>query len=244
MPLPARNAAWYAAPVARFLATPKASIRGELSAARGYTLVTDQVAAWEVEIELLRSALDGVDGWLHLEFDIPRLGRRVDAVLVSGGCVVAIEFKVGATTYERADWEQAWDYGLDLKNFHRASHHAPIFPVLCATRAAKADAAWRKPHPDAVRPPFRTHADGLARSIRLALAAAADAPPVDAQAWGTAPTAPPRPSSKPPAPCTGATPSTRSRAATPAPGTSPRRRAASRPSSPMPGSGVGRRSCS
>ena len=59
--------------------------------------------------------------WIHLEFDIPRLGRRVDAVLVTPSCVIPIEFKVGAKKFERLDYEQAWDFRIDLKNFHTPS---------------------------------------------------------------------------------------------------------------------------
>ena len=51
--------------------------------------------------------------WIHLEFDIPRLGRRVDAVLVTSTAVIPIEFKVGAKKFQQADSAQAWDYGLD-----------------------------------------------------------------------------------------------------------------------------------
>ncbi|MBU6223006.1 MAG: hypothetical protein KGR24_09720 [Planctomycetes bacterium] len=58
---------------------------------------------------------------IHLEFDIPRLGRRVDAVLVLPECVIPIEFKVGAKKFERLDYEQAWDFRIDLKNFHAPS---------------------------------------------------------------------------------------------------------------------------
>ena len=101
--------------------------------------------------------------WIHLEFDIPRLGRRVDAVLVLPECVIPIEFKVGAKKFERLDIEQAWDYGLDLKNFHAPSHAAPIFPILCATEARDSDRRWKPPHADGVRPPFRCSGDSLGR---------------------------------------------------------------------------------
>jgi hypothetical protein len=43
--------------------------------------------------------------WIHLEFDIPRLGRRVDAVLVTSTAVIPIEFKVGAKKFQQADYE-------------------------------------------------------------------------------------------------------------------------------------------
>lgn len=120
---------------------------------------------------------------MHLEFDIPRLGRRADAVLVSGAAIVPIEFKVGATRHERQDWEQAWDYGLDLKNFHAPSHAADIFPILCATEASRTDVRWRAPHADGVRPPFRCNAASLRDAIRLALRAAR-AGELNPETWG------------------------------------------------------------
>jgi hypothetical protein len=42
---------------------------------------------------------------------------------------------VGATTFDRAAIEQAHDYALDLKNFHRGSHALPIVPAVVATGA-------------------------------------------------------------------------------------------------------------
>jgi hypothetical protein len=101
--------------------------------------------------------------WIHLEFDIPGLGRRVDAVLVLPACVIPIEFKVGAKKFERLDVEQSWDYGLDLKNFRAPTHAAAIFPILCATEAGDSDRRWKPPHADGVRPPFRCSGDSLGR---------------------------------------------------------------------------------
>ena len=71
------------------------------------------------------AALSGLAGTLFLEFDVPRLGSRIDAVLVSGSAVFPIEFKCGERQFRLADYNQAWDYALDLKNFHAASHEAP-----------------------------------------------------------------------------------------------------------------------
>jgi hypothetical protein len=60
-----------------------------------------------------------------------------------------------------ADYNQAWDYALDLKNFHLASHDAPIWPVLVATEAVYSDDAWAPTHPDGVRPPRRCSAGDI-----------------------------------------------------------------------------------
>lgn len=64
------------------------------------------------------------------------MGRRADAVLLVGPLVVAIEFKVGEKQFDRAAVDQAWDYALDLKNFHEGSHDAWLVPILVATAAA------------------------------------------------------------------------------------------------------------
>ena len=77
----------------------------------------------------------GLTGSLFLEFSIPRMGRRIDAVLLLGSVVFVLEFKVGATVPTAEALEQVWDYGLDLKNFHEASHGLPIAPILIPTEA-------------------------------------------------------------------------------------------------------------
>ena len=65
------------------------------------------------------------------------MGRRIDVVLVIGPVVFAIEFKVGEKTFDRSAIDQVWDYGLDLKNFHEASHNASIIPILIAPEATE-----------------------------------------------------------------------------------------------------------
>jgi hypothetical protein len=57
-------------------------------------------------------------------------------VLLVGGIVFCIEFKVGATEFLANDKEQVWDYALDLKNFHEESRNLVIVPILVATEAS------------------------------------------------------------------------------------------------------------
>jgi hypothetical protein len=128
-----RASAYYSAPVDRFLATDPHHVLGALAAAHTHDLEVDQRRAWEAEIDILRAALSGFAGTLYLEFDVPRLGSRIDAVLVSGPAIFPIEFKCGERQFHLADYNQAWDYALDLKNFHAASHDAPTLPVLVST---------------------------------------------------------------------------------------------------------------
>jgi len=181
-----RVSAYYWAPVSSFLSADPASVLGMLAASQAFALDQQQRDAWEEEIRILKAALDGVPGTVYLEFDVPRLGSRIDAVLVAGPAIFSIEFKCGEVEYRLGDYNQAWDYALDLKNFHKASHDAPIFPVLVATAAPKSDPAWLPAHADGVRPPHRCGAADLRRVIEGGLADAAGGP-VDGMAWGTAP---------------------------------------------------------
>jgi hypothetical protein len=183
---PASTAGWYAAPITSFLAESAETILGTLVASSVFSIDISQRDAWRREIEILRAAFLGFDGWLYLEFDVPRLGTRIDAVVLTGSAIIPIEFKVGDRDYRRRDFEQAWDYGLDLKNFHEASHSADIFPLLVATEAETIDADWPPPHADGVRPPRRCNAASLADALRLGRALGTGAP-IDGPAWGHAP---------------------------------------------------------
>src|SRR6185503_9668736 len=119
---------------------------GALTAAHDHVLEIEQRRAWEIEIRILREALASLTGAIFFEFDVPRLGSRIDAVVISGAAIFPIEFKCGEAHYRIGDYNQAWDYALDLKNFHLASHDASIWPVLVATEAATSDDAWAPTH--------------------------------------------------------------------------------------------------
>jgi hypothetical protein len=68
------------------------------------------------------------------EFTIPRMGRRIDAVVIIGSVIFVLEFKVGEDTFYTPDVDQVVDYALDLHNFHEG-HAANIAPVLVCTGA-------------------------------------------------------------------------------------------------------------
>ena len=109
---------------------------GALAQRHGFSLEIQQRNAWLEQIRLLKGSLAGINsGWVFFEYSIPRMGKRADVVLVVAGVIFVIEFKVGADNFDRAALEQVHDYALDLKNFHRGSHHLPILPILVATKA-------------------------------------------------------------------------------------------------------------
>ena len=182
LPDGSRNSAWYSAPIAEFLGTPEDTVLGKLTRSSSFDVTPPQRDAWLREIAILRVALADAVGWVALEFDIPRLGSRVDAVVVSGSALLPIEFKVGEKSFTRLDLNQAWDYALDLKNFHSASHAASIFPILLATEASESDGDWKRSHPDGVRPPRCINAKGLTQAISDAQAEATG-PNLDGATW-------------------------------------------------------------
>jgi hypothetical protein len=180
------SSAYYAADVAKFIATTSDTILGNITANSAFAVEVTQRDAWMVQIEVLKPALEGVEGNIFLEFNVPRIGSRIDAVLLSGPTIFVIEFKVGETDFRRDDLNQAWDYALDLKNFHKASHHAQIIPILVATHAPWSDTELLVPHADYVSPPVRCNSKGLRQLIRAGLDHAAGES-LDAQKWSDSP---------------------------------------------------------
>ncbi len=184
--LPPPSNAYYSADVSALLSASPEEIIGALITNSNFSVELAQRNAWLLQITVLKSALVGVEGTLFLEFVVPRIGSRLDAVLIAGNVIFAIEFKIGESDYHRADLNQVWDYALDLKNFHRGSKDAPIIPILAATEALWSDTALPMPHPDGVYPPSRCNAEGLTRLIKEGLSSATGNP-LDAIAWASSP---------------------------------------------------------
>ena len=182
----ASTSAYYAEPISSFLAQSTTHILGELSRPGVFSITPDQSSAWEDEIVLLKEALLGIEGFLCLEFDVPRIGSRIDAVVLSGGCIFVLEFKVGESSFHRAAINQVWDYALDLKNFHLESHRAPIIPVLICTLAKQGHRSLSKPFSDGVYEPITTNPEGLPLLIKEA-PSSIEAPTIDPQAWVRSP---------------------------------------------------------
>ncbi|HEY3287734.1 MAG TPA: DUF2075 domain-containing protein [Gemmatimonadaceae bacterium] len=178
--------AYFEASAPDFLAKSDNEVLGEMARSSAFPLTTEAIGAWSAQLPIIREAVAGLEGVVFLEFDIPRLGSRVDCVLVSGAAVIPMEFKVGARHYNREDYNQSWDYGLDLKNFHRASHSAAIFPILICTAATTSDSRWREPHRDDVYPPAKCNASGVRALVQQAVALATGAA-IDGPAWGRSP---------------------------------------------------------
>ena len=153
--------------ISGFLADSEDTILGILARNNSFDLVDLQRNAWLYEITFLKKLLHNESaGQIIFEYSIPRLGKRIDVVLLLHGIVFVLEFKVGADKYSRQDWEQVWDYALDLKNFHEASRDLAIVPILVATDAADASVSMEaSPYDDHVFEPLLSNASSLPEII-------------------------------------------------------------------------------
>jgi len=114
------------------------SILGALATHHEFALEELQKNSWISQISILKELLSGLEnGHILFEYSIPRMGKRVDVVLLLNDIVFVLEFKVGTGQYEKYAIDQALDYSLDLKNFHEQSHDKKIVPILVATEAAE-----------------------------------------------------------------------------------------------------------
>ena len=138
-------AAWLALKVDEFLTRGITDLSGRLAAhaaERNLSATSQQLNAWFESIELLQTALtalpatDSVRNWgVLLEYDIPRRGRRPDAVILAGQVVFVIEFKCGANSFDLASLTQTAEYAQDLRDFHAETAGRNVVPVLVATRS-------------------------------------------------------------------------------------------------------------
>ncbi len=127
---------YYSNTISDFLQDDETRILGQLSLHHNHALEDLQKNAWVKQITILKDTLQSIDnGQIYFEFSIPRMGKRVDNVLIINDLIFVLEFKVGDNQYQKHSIEQVVDYCLDLQNFHEGSHHEKLIPVLISTKA-------------------------------------------------------------------------------------------------------------
>ncbi len=146
--------AYYSDSIANFLISDPDRLLGILERRNEFSLELNQRDAWLEEIQILQSVLKPYQGGVYFEYSIPRLGQRIDVVLLIGPAIFVLEFKVGEKEFPSYAIDQVWDYALDLKNFHETSHDRFIAPILIATEAEAAALciAPTPKHPDLLFP--------------------------------------------------------------------------------------------
>ena len=141
---------------------------GELSSKLPFAVEPAQRAAWTYQIAHLRTLAEELpEAYFLLEFLIPRMGRRADLIILNHGIIFVIEYKIGATGFDRSSLAQTYGYGLDLKHFHETSHDRTIVPILVATEAASVGEEKVSWDDDGLAHPIRCSPDALAPQINF-----------------------------------------------------------------------------
>lgn len=177
----------YGARFDEFVKSSSTEILGELTQRSGGDLDLTQNNAWQEQIEILKALQlpesERSAAKIYFEYTIPRLGRRADVILIVGHVLFVLEFKAWETQFSVAALDQVWDYALDLKNFHDASHKVCIAPVLVATKAKPQQIELQRTlHDDNLIRPIRANAEDLHDVIAKTLIFLT-APRIDISNW-------------------------------------------------------------
>lgn len=139
------NRAYYSAFINDFIIENNDGVFGKISGNYELNKLTIQQSnAWKGEIRILKQAISSFDGRIYFEFTIPRMGKRVDNILIIDNCIFILEFKIGSNVYDKYAKDQAFDYALDLNNFHEGSHNKIIIPILIADKASDLNNVYKK----------------------------------------------------------------------------------------------------
>ena len=188
------NRCLYKSDFKSFIEADPYSVLGRIHDAFHGQALTTTDEAWLGEINLLQNVLlpwKEEEAEIIFEYDIPRLGKRIDVVLLLRGLIFCLEFKVGQKDALQADVEQVMDYALDLKNFHRYSHNRIIVPILIPTKHTSLSSSFTPSvYNDSIFNPLITGASGLQKIIQEVLRHANANTPGTIQNWIISPYTP------------------------------------------------------
>jgi Uncharacterized conserved protein (DUF2075) len=177
---------FYSDTIPRFVQSSIEQITGELVLNSRFGADAPQIEAWKRQIEILQPLLCTTTGRVFFEYSIPRMGRRVDVILVIRNVVFVIEFKVGEREFHSYAVDQVCDYALDLKNFHETSREPVLAPVLVCTEApAPAIKSPAFSSDDRLLNPIMSSAATLKEVIQDVLQFAAAGRIIDSDLWET-----------------------------------------------------------
>lgn len=127
---------YYSNDIQSFLNQDNYSIFGEITTNDQFSAEDLQKNTWNREIEILKRELSQFsDGYIIFEYTIPRIGNRIDNIVIYKGIIFLLEFKVGEKKYPLYAIEQVTDYAFDLSCFHKESHNRLLVPILISTKA-------------------------------------------------------------------------------------------------------------
>lgn len=158
--------AYYTGTKEQFFNDDPDKILGELVKNHTFELQDRQKNAWITQINILKENLILLSNfYIALEYSIPRMGKRVDVVIIYDGLIFVIEFKVNEKKYTKFSLAQALDYSIDLKNFHQQSHHCEIVPIVVSTEAPNEQCKFNK-YADGVWHPIKANKKNFTEYIQ------------------------------------------------------------------------------
>ena len=184
-----RDKAYYFNSIPAFINDTSDSIIGQL-VRHAFEVNKDQTDAWTRQISELQCRLKacGMTGDIIFEYDIVRLGKRIDVILLIRHMVFSLEFKNGKTAFTAQDAQQAEDYALDIKNFHKESEDLYVCPILIATNAPEYTKAQSLGHyPDKQIHLQRENIDSLIPKVSQITNKYGDDCPIDFMKWFNSP---------------------------------------------------------
>lgn len=157
--------AYYSDSIENFLSQSNEEIFGRIASADSFTQTLDtQRSTWNKEIATLKKQLVGItEGRILFEYIIPRMGKRVDVVILHRNIVFLLEFKCGDTEYKRSTYNQVYDYALDLRNFHKESHNKLLVCLMVSDCAPAQPCTITKP--DNIIEPIACNAENIRHAI-------------------------------------------------------------------------------
>ena len=157
---------YYSATIAEFLQQSSSEILGIIHSNDTSAETTIQQSnTWESEITILKAQLRAFsDGRIVFEYTIPRMGKRVDTVVLYRNMVFLLEFKVGDKEYRESTYDQVYDYALDLRNFQKESHNKLLIPIMISTKAPRYQNILKVR--DRIVEPLRCNAENIGAAIQ------------------------------------------------------------------------------
>jgi len=174
---------YYSDSIKNFLNTSPEEILGKLASNYEFSLEQNQRDAWLEEIIILHKVLFPFNGYIYFEYSIPRMGQRVDVIVLIGPVIFVLEFKISEKEFPLYAVDQVWDYALDLKNFHESSHNHYIAPILIATKAQSVNYfVATTPQEDKLLSPIKSSTVSLTEVIQKVLSFA-EGEDIDHSQW-------------------------------------------------------------
>ena len=152
----------YSDTIDSFLQKSTDKIVGEITLSATQDINKQTSNSWQQEVEVLKDVLVpyAQRGSVYFEYNIPRMGRRADVIVLIDGIVFVLEFKTSEQRFTREAFIQVWDYAIDLKNFQEGSRDRILIPIVVASKEKNRNCHIElEPFEDDVYQPLVSHSE-------------------------------------------------------------------------------------